>query len=292
MPRSTSPAGLCGFSCFRALRHRGTYSFLWCLLFSLPCVLSSFGHLILSQLVNASFPSESLLFLSRPSSCPWFSSHIVQATVPTSPRATAVVRLCLPPWPSPCSTGEQLFHTHTYTHQPAKCNASGEACSRGSRFTLWLHHSYQTHRRAHTHTDAHTFVFWHECESQHSALGPQDISYRSYGKNVCTHSTHTDRFRLYTHTHFPKTHTRTQWPRQTPQPPQSKPTRSSLKGLLLAFVPQGGDYCDLWPRFPDPTQLESLSAVIWDQVSASRCHDWDASVVAAGALLSGDMTEV
>lgn len=219
MPRSTSPAGLCGFSCFRALRHRGTYSFLWCLLFSLPCVLSSFGHLILSQLVNASFPSESLLFLSRPSSCPWFSSHIVQATVPTSPRATAVVRLCLPPWPSPCSTGEQLFHTHTYTHQPAKCNASGEACSRGSRFTLWLHHSYHTHRRAHTHTDAHTFVFWHECESQHSALGPQDISYRSYGKNVCTHSTHTDRFRLYTHTLSQDTHTNTMTQTDTTTPP-------------------------------------------------------------------------
>lgn len=257
-----------------------------CSLFIWPSHLVSACKRFFSQWISSLPLSSFLLPLILFPHCSSHSSH--------KPQGHSCSSSVSPPWPSPCSTGEQLFHTHTYTHQPAKCNASGEACSRGSRFTLWLHHSYHTHRRAHTHTDAHTFVFWHECESQHSALGPQDISYRSYGKNVCTHSTHTDRFRLYTHTHFPKTHThtRTQWPRQTPQPPQSKPTRSSLKGLLLAFVPQGGDYCDLWPRFPDPTQLESLSAVIWDQVSAPRCHDWDALVVAAGALLSGDMTEV
>lgn len=208
MPRSTSPAGLCGFSCFRALRHRGTYSFLWCLLFSLPCVLSSFGHLILSQLVNASFPSESLLFLSRPSSCPWFSSHIVQATVPTSPRATAVVRLCLPPDPphvvleNSCS-----IHTHTHTNQPSATLQGRPAVGAVGSLFGFITVTTHTDVHIHTHRRAHTFVFWHECESHHSALGPQDISYRSYGKNVCTHSTHTDRFWLYTHTLSQDTHT-------------------------------------------------------------------------------------
>lgn len=158
MPRSTSPAGLCGFSCFRALRHRGTYSFLWCLLFSLPCVLSSFGHLILSQLVNASFPSESLLFLSRPSSCPWFSSHIVQATVPTSPRATAVVRLCLPPDPphvvleNSCS-----IHTHTHTNQPSATLQGRPAV--GAVGSLFGFITVTTHTDVHIHTQMHTHLF-------------------------------------------------------------------------------------------------------------------------------------
>lgn len=172
-----------------------------CSLFIWPSHLVSACKRFFSQWISSLPLSSFLLPLILFPHCSSHSSH--------KPQGHSCSSSVSPPWPSPCSTGEQLFHTHTYTHQPAKCNASGEACSRGSRFTLWLHHSYHTHRRAHTHTDAHTFVFWHECESQHSALGPQDISYRSYGKNVCTHSTHTDRFRLYTHTLSQDTHTHT-----------------------------------------------------------------------------------
>lgn len=85
--------------------------------FSASCV-----RFILPQPGKLSFPSRlcsaPLASLLTPPLL--LLSHIVQATVPTSPRATAVARPCLP-LTSPCSTEEQLFpvHTHTQTNQPS-----------------------------------------------------------------------------------------------------------------------------------------------------------------------------
>lgn len=108
----------------------------------------SFDCLVSSHFVNLAFPVESLLIPSFP-----FLSHVVQATVPTSLRATAVACPCLP-LTSSHSTGEQLFPvlTHTDTHQPAKWVLQGRPAVRAVGLHLEFIISYHTQKS----------VVWHE----------------------------------------------------------------------------------------------------------------------------------
>lgn len=144
---------------------------LYCLFFLLQFYLTVSSCLSLwiqSFLLN-------LLNFSSPSS---FLCRVVQATVPTSRGATAVVRPRLP-LTSPCSAGEQLFHVrthrHTHTHtQPAKCNAPGEACSRGSRSALCASSS----QLPHTHTNTHRHMW-------------SDVDVKSHDSALAASHTHT-----------------------------------------------------------------------------------------------------
>ena len=163
-------------------------------------------------------------------------SHVVQATVPTSPEATAVARSCLP-LTSPCSAGEQLFpvHTHTHTHKHRHTHTNQpSAALRGKPAVgaVCLHFWFIITVTAHTNTQRH---MWSDVNrnSNHSALRRQT--------EVKVHTDSTT----------------------SPLSLNLSPQRLSLKGLVAPFCSLGWGPGDLWPlaAWPHPALEPKLGHV-------------------------------